>query len=145
MSGDGAKIHGGRFNPRGKPALYLALTVEGMFSEMGYGFVERFEPLTVCAYDVDVEGIVDLRTAPMVDMAGPWEADIAEGREPASWRLAKRLMAEEHVGILVPSFAHGAQPGMANLVLWKWGPDLPHRVTVHDPSGRLPKDPLSWR
>jgi RES domain-containing protein len=30
-------------------------------------------------------------------------------------------------------------------VLWDWGPDLPHKVTVFDPSGRLPKDQLSWR
>lgn len=26
-----------------------------------------------------------------------------------------------------------------------WGQDLPHKVRVFDPSGRLPKDQLSWR
>lgn len=32
----------------------------------------------------------------------------------------------------------------ANSVLWKWGPDLPYRVSVYDPSSRLPKDQGSW-
>src|SRR5205085_1807609 len=62
ISGDGAKARGGRFNPAGTPALYLALTLEGLFLEMGQGFAHRFDPLTVCSYEVDVDGIVDLRT-----------------------------------------------------------------------------------
>ena len=49
-----------------------------------------------------------------------------------------------HAGILVPSFARGTKPDAFNIVLWKWGPDLPHKVAVHDPSGRLPKNQLSW-
>jgi RES domain-containing protein len=61
-SGDGAAANGGRFNPIGMPALYLALTLEGMFAEMSHGFGHRFDPLTVCMYDVDVEDVVDLRS-----------------------------------------------------------------------------------
>jgi RES domain-containing protein len=38
LSGDGAKAKGGRFKPIGVPALYLALTVEGLFVEMAHGF-----------------------------------------------------------------------------------------------------------
>jgi len=30
-----------------------------------------------------------------------------------------------------------------DLVLWDWGPALPRRVDVHDPTGRLPKNQLS--
>lgn len=152
LSGEGARVHGGRFNPVGVPALYLALTVDGMFAEMGHGFARRFDPLTVCAYDVDVDDIVDLRTAAARKAAGvssaalacAWMADRAEGREPASWTVAKRLVAAGVAGILVPSFANGARKDMANLVLWRWAADLPHRVTVHDPSGRLPKNQASW-
>ena len=33
-SGEGAALHGGRFNPVGMPALYLALTIEGLFVEV---------------------------------------------------------------------------------------------------------------
>ena len=153
LSGDGAKVHGGRFNPKGMPALYLALTLEGMFIEMGHGLARRFEPLTVCTYDVDADDIVDLtndngRSASRVtldDLACAWAADTANKREPASWRLARRLIAYGGAGMLVPSFAVGARTDMVNLVLWKWGADLPHRIEVHDPSGRLPKDQMSWR
>ena len=153
LSGEGARVHGGRFNTKGVPALYLALTIEGMFAEMGHGFARRFEPLTVCTYDVDVERIADLRTersrkqrqVDLFDISCPWALDVAEGREPASWRLAARMIARGWAGLLVPSYAHGARAGMANLVLWKWGPARPHRVQVHDPSGRLPKNQTSWR
>ncbi len=152
LSGAGSERRGARFNPRGTPALYLALTVEGMFLEMAHGLAHRFEPLTVCAYDVDVDDIVDLRNAAgqaaagiaAADLAAPWALDLAGGRDPASWGVARRLIAAGSSGILVPSFANGAGPRHANLVLWRWGADLPHRVTVFDPSGRLPKSQLSW-
>ena len=153
ISGAGAALKGGRFNPVGVPALYLALTLSGMFKEMGHGFGHRFDPLTVCAYAVDVEDIVDLREdagrvaagVALDDLACPWAYDLTRRRKPASWQVAERLIAAGSAGILVPSFATGARPGLDNLVLWRWGADLPHRVTVHDPNGRLPKDQSSWR
>ncbi len=142
LSGEGAAAKGGRFNPVGVPALYLALTVEGMFLEMGHGFGHRFDPLTICSYAVDVDDVVDMRGEAIASCA--WRYEMAMGREPASWALAKRLIADGAAGILVPSFANGARADMANLVLWRWGAALPHRVVVHDQSGRLPKNPASW-
>jgi RES domain-containing protein len=152
LSGDGAKAKGGRFNPIGVPALYLGATIDTVIVEMTHGFAHRLDPLTMVSYDVDVEDIIDLRTAAgrrvagikLADMACSWELDLARGREPASWRVANRLRTTA-AGILVPSFAKGARKKIYNLVLWKWGPDLPHRVTAYDPSGRLPKNQLSWR
>jgi RES domain-containing protein len=119
---------------------------------MAHGFARRFEPLTICSYEVDVDDIVDLRTdsdrksmgIDWADMACAWELELSNGLEPASWRIAKHLIAKPSAGILVPSFAKGAGPNRHNLELWNWGPDLPYRVNVHDPSGRLPKDQLSW-
>lgn len=151
-SGEGAAARGGRFNPVGVPALYLALTVDGLFAEMGHGFGHRFDPLTVCAYDVDAEDVVDLRQpegraaarVTLDDLAAPWALDRAEGRRPASWRVAADLMAAGAAGILVPSFANGAKADAANLVLWRWGAALPYKVTVFDPTGRLPIDQSSW-
>jgi RES domain-containing protein len=133
-------------------ALYLALTLPGAILETARGFTHRFEPLTICCYDVDVDDIVGLTTdvdrrrvgADLIDMARPWMLDLAERREPASWTLAKRLIAGGAAGILVPSFAIGARFDMHNLVLWTWGPDRPHRVHVYDPAGRLPKHQTSW-
>jgi RES domain-containing protein len=132
--------------------LYLALTIEGMFAEMGHGFARRFDPLTVCCYAVDCDGVVDLRTrdrrkaasVKLADLSCPWLLDLANGNEPSSWAVAKRLIAGGATGILVPSFAIGARRGMANLVLWKWGADIPNKVDVYDPSGRLPKNQVSW-
>ena len=152
VSGDGAKARGGRFNPIGVPALYLSLSLEGMFLEMSHGFARRLAPLTICTYDVDVKDILDLRTAKgrkaasakLVAMACPWALDLADGREPASWALSKKLIARAAAGILVPSFARGARSDMHNLVLWTWGTDRPHRVAVHDPQRQLPKDQRSW-
>jgi len=68
---------------------------------------------------------------------------IAEGKEPPSWTISKRLISEGFAGALIPSFAPGASD-KANLVLWKWGNDLPHRVAVFDPYGQLPKNQSSW-
>lgn len=152
LSGDGAKVHGGRFNPKDVPALYLGLTIEGAVIEASQGFAAKLEPLTVCLYEVDCEDIVDLSSAEgrsaagvsLADMACAWALDAAERRKPASWKLAQELIAGGAAGIVAPSFARGARPDMRNLVLWKWGRDLPWRVAVHDPSGRLPKDMLSW-
>lgn len=152
ISGDGAAAKGGRFNPIGVPALYLALTIEGMFLEMAHGFGHRFDPLTICCYEVDVDGIVDLRTEAeraaagitLAQMACAWAYEIANGRTPDSWTVAKSLIAQGAAGILTPSFAIGARPDMANLVLWRWGPEPPHKVVVHDPSGRLPRNRSSW-
>jgi RES domain-containing protein len=151
LSGDGAKIGGGRFNAQGIAALYLASSIEGIFVEMAHGFAHRMEPLTVITYDVDADDILDLRTptgrraadVDLADMKCAWRLDLANSRVPPSWRMANRLR-KTAAGILVPSFANGAREDMYNLVLWKWGPDLPHRVTVYDPSGRLPKNQLSW-
>lgn len=153
ISGDGAAIHGGRFNPRGVPALYLALSVEGMFLEMGHGFAKRFSPLTTCTYDVDVDDVVDLRTdtdrnavgIALDDMACAWEFDVGNGQRPASWRIYTDLVGAGASGVLVPSFAIGARLDHHNLVLWRWSDRLPHKVSVYDPSGALPKDRSSWQ
>ena len=153
VSGAGAALRGGRFNPVGVPALYLALTLTGMFKEMGHGFGHRFDPLTVCAYEVDIADITDLRTEAECkaagvtpdDLACAWADDLAQRKKPASWDVAEMLIKRGAAGILVPSFAVGARAGMDNLVLWTWGADLPHQVRVHDHNGRLPRDQSSWR
>ena len=75
-----------------------------------------------------------------------WTASGLPKRTPASWLLGapNRRRRGRYPGILVPSFAAHAIAKDANLVLWKRGPDPPLKVTVHDPSGRLPKSQLSW-
>ncbi|HMB46658.1 MAG TPA: RES domain-containing protein [Afifellaceae bacterium] len=151
LSGEGAAIHGGRFNPKGMPALYLASDVIGAVNEMSHGFTARILPLTMCSYDVDCEQVADLTDetvrarhgTSLEEMAAGWFPAASSGNPPG-WILAHRLVDDGYVGALVPSFALNAEPRHRNLVLWDWGPDLPSRVAVYDPSGRLPKNALSW-
>ena len=79
------------------------------------------------------------------DMAAAWFSFLADGQEPPSRRIARRLIAAGAAGILAPSYAPGAAPADHNLVLWDWSDRPPHKIAVFDPSGRLPKDQLSWR
>lgn len=153
ISGDGAAIRGGRFNPKGVPALYLALSVMTAVKEANQGFAHRIDPCVLCSYEVDCDDIADLTTeqgrseasVSVEEMACAWATALSDGIRPASWSVYDRLRPQGIAGILVPSFASGAEADDNNFVLWDWGPDLPHKVTVFDPSGRLPKDQLSWR
>jgi RES domain-containing protein len=78
------------------------------------------------------------------DLACAWGNALIAGQEPESWGVVRRLIADGNAGMVVPSFANGAMADDQNLVLWRWGPDPPRRVMVYDPTGRLPKNQLSW-
>lgn len=152
ISGEGAAIRGARFNPKGAPALYLGLNIMTAIKEISQGFAHRLDPIVLCSYDVDCDDVIDLTTeqgrraasVALEDMACAWATALANGNRPASWSIYGRLVTHGAAGILVPSFAPGAETQDLNLVLWNWGPDLPHKVEVLDPSGRLPRDQLSW-
>lgn len=132
--------------------LYLALDIMTAVSECTQGFSHRLQPLTMCEYDVDCAEVADLRDetgrkrhgVDLADLACGWLTCLRDRREAPSWLVAERLRNEDFCGILVPSFVPGAPESHRNLVLWQWGPDLPHKVTVYDPSGRLPKNQTSW-
>ena len=153
LSGDGAAVHGGRFNPKGVAALYLGLTPMAAIKEASQGLAFKIEPLVLCGYVVDCEDVVDLCDEATIeslsidpsDLACGWMLMASGGQRPPTWDLARRLIADGKAGAIVPSFAPGATFDDRNLVLWRWGPALPHKVIVHDPSGRLPKNQLSWK
>lgn len=106
----------------------------------------------MCEYDIDCDSIADLRDdagraaldVRWDDLECSWLTALRAGRDAPSWLVADRLKKDGYNGILVPSFVPGATSENNNLVLWRWGPDLPQKVIVYDPSGRLPKDQLSW-
>jgi RES domain-containing protein len=132
------------------PALYLGLGVMTAVKEANQGFAHKIEPCVLCSDEIACDDIADLRTPEgraehdvrFEDMACPWFSLLAEGKEPPSWGIARRLYDEGKAGILVPSFAPGATVEDHNLILWRWSDRPPHRVQVFDPSGRLPKDQL---
>lgn len=152
-SGEGAALHGGRFNRPGVHALYTSTRMETAWLEAQQGFPFKAQPLTLCGYDVDCEDIADL-TDPAVcaalgvapaDLACAWEYLVDLGQAPPTWTLADRLIASGHSGVKVRSFAHGATERDINVVFWQWTPAPPHRVQVVDDLGRLPRNDLSWK
>ena len=151
-SGDGAAIRGGRFNPKGVPALYLGLSIMTAVKEANQGFAHRIDPCVLCSYDIDCQDIADLTTRQGREevsvsfdaMACAWALAISDGVRPPSWGIHDHLRQKGVAGILVPSFAPGADSEDKNLVLWEWGAELPHKITVFDPSDRLPRDQVSW-
>lgn len=152
LSGAGAALKGRRCNWPGLETLYLSLSFNTVFREVSGGFAHRLTPYVLCRYDVDCDDIADLRTdadraalgVEQGALACAWGDALIAGREPESWAVVRRVIADGHAGALVPSFANGATADDQNLVLWRWGPDLPHKVMVYDPSGKLPKNQLSW-
>lgn len=106
----------------------------------------------MCEYDIDCDSIADLRDdagraaldVRWDDLDCSWLTALRAVRDAPSWLVADRLKKDGYNGILVPSFVSGATSENNNLVLWRWGPDFPQKVIVYDPSGRLPKDQLSW-
>ena len=142
MSGEGASKTGGRFNRRGEPTLYLALSIRAAVNEITQGLSLRLAPLTICEYDIDCEPIVDLSTltaqsshrVAASDLACSWMTFLDTSREAPSWLVVDKLKQRGFAGMIAPSFAIGANFDDKNLILWKWGVDLPtHYGTIKSP------------
>ncbi len=149
VSGEGARRWGGRFNRRGVPALYLSFSALTAMRE-ALPLDRPRQPLTLCAYRVDVDPVFDATDESHLaslgikssDLSTPgWEAQMLAGEIPASQALADRLLGEGHVGMCVQSFAAGADRDDVNLVLWRWGDAYPARVEFIDDEGRLRRSP----
>lgn len=126
-SGEGARLVGGRWNPKGIPALYLA-------TDPGTAVAEFYQnlpkPGTLAPYRLEARAIADLtdgRGGPadaMVEHActANWKAMAARLRDhpakvPPSWTMANELIAAGAEGALMPSVQNR---GGTCLVLWHW-------------------------
>lgn len=149
LSGAGAALFGGRFNPKGTPALYLSESIDTAFAEYQQELLVR--PGTFCAYQLDMAGVADLcnpivRDKAQVDepaLLGPWkEILLVRKQQPPTWELTLYLMGLGFAGVRVPS---ARQKGGVNIVLWHWNDDPLRTVQVLDPKGELPRNQDSWR
>ena len=144
LSGQGAALYGGRFNPKGMTALYTSLSIMTAVKEANQ--VGRLQPTTLVAYQAAIERVFDGRDAAALAEFGLGPADLgspswrdqakAEG-EATSQTLARRLVQAGYHGLLVPSFAAGATAKDLNLVLWQWGDGPPAQLNLIDDEGRL--------
>lgn len=144
LSGRGAEFYGGRFNPKGVPALYASLSVMTALREANQ--VGNLQPTTLVSYDAEIDGVFDCRedralkalginAAALAD--GTWRDEMKASGEARTQAFARRLIAGGYHGMLVRSFAPGAAADDLNLVLWKWGDAAPARVILIDDENRL--------
>ncbi|WP_371349186.1 RES family NAD+ phosphorylase [Ancylobacter sp. IITR112] len=144
LSGRGAELYGGRFNPKGVPALYTSLSVMTALREANQ--VGNLQPTTLVAYEAEIDGIFDCRddaalSAEGMDAAAiadtTWRDQMKASGEAKTQALARRLIDAGYNGLLVRSFAAGSTAADLNLVLWRWSNAAPARLVLIDDENRL--------
>jgi RES domain-containing protein len=144
LSGRGAALYGGRFNPKGQPALYSSLSVMTALREANQ--VGNLQPTTLVSYDAEIDGIFDCRDEHALKTEGmdtailadhTWRDQMKTVGEAKTQAFARRLIAAGCNGLLVRSFAPGATEDDLNLVLWNWGDQAPSRLILIDDENRL--------
>lgn len=144
LSGAGATRNGGRYNPKGTPALYLSADLMTAVAEYEQELGVR--PGTFCAYTVQARKIADLTNEQVLadlkigsaELHAPWQQIVFVDRaEPATWQLAARLIGEGAAGAIVPSVRWKSG---SNLVLWRWNQGNDVHVLPLDPMNDL-QDP----
>ncbi|HET7413371.1 MAG TPA: RES domain-containing protein [Pararhizobium sp.] len=143
LSGRGAELYGGRFNPKGIPALYCSLTVLAALREANR--VGSFQPVALVAYDAEIDRVFDGRDEAALKAEGMdvaaladngWREQMKAAGEARTQIFARHLIDMGCHALLVRSFAPGATAHDLNLVLWQWGDEPPARLTLID-EGRL--------
>jgi RES domain-containing protein len=143
-SGTGARRHGGRFNPKGMPALYTSQSVMTAIREANQ--IGTLQPTTLVAYEADVAPIFDATDAAALEAeamttaelaADDWRLAMLRDGQSATQRFAARLKAAGYAGIQVRSYTKGSGPTDLNLILWVWSAELPTRLLLVDDEGRL--------
>lgn len=144
LSGRGAELYGGRFNPKGVPALYTSLSVVTALREANQ--VGSLQPTTLVSYEADIRSVYDTRDAAALaadgfdlgTLADPaWRDQMKTQGEAHTQSLARALIGRGFHGLLVRSFAPGTTENDLNLVLWRWGGTAPSRLTLIDDEARL--------
>jgi RES domain-containing protein len=140
LSGEGARLHGGRFNQPDMPAFYSSLDPHTAYAEYTQSLYDR--PGLLCSFYIDDARVLDLTNAEGLAASGLAHDDLRQrwfGRSDAPTQLvAARLMAMEIDGLIYASLQHRVG---RNLVLWRW--NGPPAVTLVDRLGEAVAVPLA--
>ncbi len=98
-SGEGAARHGGRFSPRGIPALCTSLDAKTAWIEAQQGMPFKAQPMTLVAYGVSRERIVDLTDPALLAAAGVEAKTLACPAAAVIGRIEPSGAAEAPIGI----------------------------------------------
>lgn len=148
LSGRGAELYGGRFNPKGVPALYASLSVMTALREANQ--VGNLQPTTLVSYDAEIERVLDGRdTAELATFgmdaaalaASTWRDEMKTRGIARTQEFARQAMADGYHALLVRSFAAGAGDDDFNLVLWQWTDVAPSKLILIDDEHRLSRSP----
>jgi len=144
LSGRGAELYGGRFNPKGVPALYTSLSVLMALREANQ--VGNLQPTMLVSYEAKIERVFDCRDAAALMAEGMdaaaladtgWREQMKKSGEARTQTFARGLIEAGYHGLMVRSFAPGATGGDLNLVLWTWSDNPPAHLVLIDDEGRL--------
>jgi len=114
LSGRGEELNGGRFNPKGTPALYSARDPVTALREANQ--VGSLQPTILVSYRADIAPVFDTRDKVQLPaygmtnemLADPgWRLAMLDGRRVPTQDFARDLFAEGYAGLLVRSFAKG--------------------------------------
>lgn len=123
LAGEWSARSGGRFNRKGRAALYLSLSPLTSLREIYR--VGRLQPVLIVSFEADLRGIVDAAASAILRpeiVASDWRDQMRDLGQSESQALAESLIADGANGLLVRSFAPMAGPNDLNLVLWTWDP-----------------------
>ena len=108
LSGRGAAIHGGRFNPMGVPALYTSLDPATALREANQ--VGNLQPTMLVAFRADVGPVFHTRRTDALAQYGMsavtladagWRLSMLENRPVPTQEFAAALIADGFAGLLV--------------------------------------------
>lgn len=127
LSGRGAELHGGRFNAKGTPALYAALSPATALREANQA--GSLQPTVLVSYRADLGPVFDTRNSSQLERRGMsedaladpgWRTKMIEGNAVPTQDFARELVADGFAGLLIRSYAKGVSGAAFNIVLWRW-------------------------